>query len=57
MATISLDTNQITQGSELSNTNRMIQNADFDELQLDNELITFVDTDEIEYAGDKSFLG
>jgi hypothetical protein len=55
MATISLDTNQITQGSELSNTNRMIQNADFDELQLDNELITFVDTDEIEYAGDKSF--
>jgi len=55
MAEITLDRDQITQGSEISNTNKMIQNADFQELELDNELITFVDSDDIEYAGDKSF--
>mgnify|MGYP003649250454 FL=1 len=55
MAEITLDRSQITQGSDISNTNQSIQNADFQELELDRELMTFIDTDEIDYAGDKSF--
>ena len=55
MATLDLDRDQITQGSDISDTNQLIQNADFQELKLDRELINFVDTDDIGYSGDKSF--
>ena len=55
MATLDLDRDQIIQGSDISGTNQQIQNADFQELELDRELISFQDTDEIGYSGDKSF--
>lgn len=55
MTTLNLDRNQITQSTDIDGVNEQILNADFDGLELDRTLISFMDDDDIPYAGDKSF--